>query len=57
MTGCTVHWVNEKVDSGRIIIKKRVKIKTGENLEILKKKVQKEEHKAYSMAIRRIYLN
>ena len=57
ITGCTVHWVNEKLDSGRIIIKKRVKIKTGENLEILKKKVQKEEHKAYSMAIRRIYLN
>jgi len=55
VTGCTVHWVNEKLDDGKIIIKKRVKIEIGENIEKLKKKVQKEEYKAYSMAIRKIY--
>ena len=51
-TGCTVHLVNEKLDSGKIIVKKKVLIHTGDTSEILKKKVQKEEYKAYSMAIR-----
>ena len=54
-TGCTVHYVNEKLDNGRIILKKRVEIKSKEIETILKKKVQAEEHRAYSMAIRKIY--
>ena len=54
-TGCTVHWVNEKLDSGTIIIKKRVKINNDENIKKLISRVQHEEHKAYSMAIRKIY--
>ena len=54
-TGCTVHYVNEKLDNGRIILKKRVEIKSKEIERILKKRVQAEEHKAYSMAIRKIY--
>tara|TARA_B100000401_G_scaffold422308_1_gene349193 strand:+ start:270 stop:833 length:564 start_codon:yes stop_codon:yes gene_type:complete len=55
LTGCTVHYVDEKLDNGRIIIKKRVSIKTTDNPEKLKKRVQIEEYKAYSMAIRKIY--
>ena len=55
MTGCTVHFVNEKLDSGKIIIKKKVNIYNDDNIETLKKKVQFEEYKAYSIAIRRIY--
>ena len=39
----------------RIILKKRVEIKSKEIETILKKKVQAEEHRAYSMAIRKIY--
>ena len=54
-TGCTVHFVNEKLDNGKTIIKKRVSINIGDNHEMLKKKVQLEEHKAYSIAIRKIY--
>ncbi len=54
-TGCTVHYVDEKLDNGRIILKKRVEIKSKEIETILKKRVQAEEHKAYSMAIRKIY--
>ena len=53
--GCTVHYVNEKLDSGKIIIKKRVHIANTETVEKLKKKVQVEEYKAYAIAIRRIY--
>ena len=54
-TGCTVHFVNEKIDSGKIIIKKKVNIYNDDNVETLKKKVQSEEYKAYSTAIRKIY--
>jgi len=53
--GCTVHYVNEKLDSGKIIIKKRVHIANAETVEKLKKKVQVEEYKAYAIAIRKIY--
>ena len=42
-------------DNGRIILKKRVKIEDEEMEKIVKKKVQIEEHKAYPMAIRKIY--
>ena len=55
MTGCTVHFVNEKLDSGKIIIKKKVNIYNDDNVETLKKKVQFEEYRAYSSAIRKIY--
>ena len=54
-TGCTIHYVDEKLDNGKIILKKRIEIKNKEVESILKKKVQAEEHKAYSMAIRKIY--
>jgi len=54
-TGCTVHFVNEKLDNGKTIIKKRVLIDTNDSPERLKKKVQLEEYKAYSIAIRKIY--
>ena len=55
-TGCTVHFVDEKLDSGKIIVKKRVSINKDDSPEKLKKKVQIEEYKAYSIAIRKIYL-
>ena len=54
-TGCTVHYVNEKLDSGKIILKKRVSINKDDNPEKIKKRVQIEEYKAYSIAIRKIY--
>ena len=54
-TGCTVHYVNEKLDSGRIILKKSFFIKKGDNEKILKKKTQKLEHKAFPEAVIKIY--
>ena len=54
-TGCTVHYVNEKLDSGKIILKKKVIIEKNENERTLKLKVQKKEYKAYSEAIFKIY--
>tara|TARA_B100002051_G_C16579976_1_gene557103 strand:- start:135 stop:698 length:564 start_codon:yes stop_codon:yes gene_type:complete len=55
ITGCSVHFVDEKLDNGNIIVKKRISIKEKENLDQLKKRVQTEEYKAYSIAIRKIY--
>tara|TARA_B100001029_G_scaffold176865_1_gene180491 strand:- start:18 stop:581 length:564 start_codon:yes stop_codon:yes gene_type:complete len=54
-TGCTVHFVDEKLDNGKIIIKKRIAIKKDFNHETLKNNVQIAEYKAYSEAIRKIY--
>ena len=54
-TGCTVHFVDEKLDNGKIIIKNKVAIDNKDNIKTLKKKVQVQEYKAYSSAIRKIF--
>ena len=50
-TGATVHIVNEKLDSGKIILQKRVKILKSDSGKSLEKKILKIEHKIYSKAI------
>ena len=54
-TGCSVHYVTAKVDSGKIIMKKKVKIKKGDTITSLTKKVLKKEHLLYPAAIKKIY--
>tara|TARA_X000000368_G_C22945986_1_gene674390 strand:+ start:139 stop:702 length:564 start_codon:yes stop_codon:yes gene_type:complete len=54
-TGCTVHFVNEKLDGGTIIVKKAFFIKKNDNTEILKYKTQKLEYRAFSEAIIKIF--
>ena len=53
-SGCTVHFVNSKLDSGKIILQKKVKIFKKDTASKLKKRVQKEEYKLYPIAIKRI---
>ena len=53
-SGATVHIVNEKLDSGRIILQKKVKILRSDNVRSLEKKVLKIEHKIYPKAIIRL---
>jgi len=53
-SGCTVHYVNEKLDSGEIIIQKKIKILKSDNKKSLKKKILKLEHKAYDEALKKI---
>ena len=55
LTGCTVHFVNEKLDGGKVIIKKKVFVSIKDNIKTLKKKVQFEEYRAYSHAIRKVF--
>lgn len=54
-TGCTVHFVNEKLDSGKIIIQKEFFLNKHDNVKVLREKTQKLEYRAYSEAIVRIY--
>ena len=54
-TGCTVHFVNEKLDSGAKIIQKSFFINKNDNEEILKNKTQKLEHRAFSEAVIKIF--
>jgi len=53
-SGCTVHYVNEKLDSGEIIIQKKVKILKSDNAKSLERKILKLEHKAYDEALEKI---
>ena len=50
-SGCTVHFVNAKLDSGKIILQKKVKISKNETEASLAKKILVQEHKLYPKAI------
>ena len=54
-SGCTVHFVNSKLDSGKIILQKKVKINKKDNPNILAKKILAQEHKLYPKAILKIF--
>ncbi len=54
-TGCTVHYVSSKLDSGNIILQKKILIRKNETVNTLKKRVLKQEHKLYSKAIISIF--
>ena len=54
-SGCTVHFVNSKLDSGKIILQKRVKISQNETEKSLTKKILIQEHKLYPKAISKIF--
>ena len=53
-SGCTVHFVNSKLDSGKIILQKKVKISKNETSVTLAKKILTQEHKLYPKAILKI---
>ena len=54
-TGCTVHYVNSKLDSGKIILQRKVKIKKTDSIKTLSAKVLLQEHKLYPAAINKIF--
>ena len=56
-SGCTVHLVNSKLDSGKIILQKKVKLSKKETPSSLQKKILKHEHILYPRAIRKIFVN
>jgi len=54
-SGCTVHIVNSKLDSGKIILQKKVKIQKYDTSKTLAKKILIQEHKLYPKAILKIF--
>jgi phosphoribosylglycinamide formyltransferase-1 len=53
-TGCTVHFVDEGVDSGPVVLQKRVPIRPGDTEEALSRRILEQEHEAYPEAIARV---
>ena len=53
-SGCTVHYVTSKLDSGKIILQKKVRIKKNDTIFSLQKKILNEEYKIYPKAISKI---
>ena len=56
-SGCTVHYVNSKLDSGKIIIQKKVKIFKNDTSDMLAKRVLKQEHILYPKALKKVLFN
>ncbi len=53
-SGCTVHYVTSKLDSGKIILQKKVKIFKNDTVKTLAKKVLQKEHVLFPKAIKKI---
>ena len=53
-SGCTVHFVNSKLDSGKIILQKKIKVLKNDTARTLQKRILKEEHKIYPKALQMI---
>ena len=54
-SGCTVHFVNARLDSGKIIMQKKIKVLKKETESSLAKKILTLEHKLYPKAIAKVF--
>ena len=54
-SGCTVHFVNSKLDSGKVILQKKIKIAKNDTKNSLARKVLIQEHKLYPRSILKIF--
>ena len=54
-SGCTVHFVNTRLDSGKIILQYKIKIKKSDTPKSLAKRILALEHKLYPKAIMKIF--
>jgi formyltetrahydrofolate-dependent phosphoribosylglycinamide formyltransferase len=53
-SGCTVHFVNSRLDSGKIILQKKVKIFKTDTSDKLAKRILKQEYLLYPAALKKI---
>lgn len=56
-SGCTVHYVNEELDGGPIILQKKVPVLPGDTEESLAQRILQEEHKIYTQALKIVSKN
>ncbi len=54
VSGCTVHFVDEGLDSGPIVLQRTVPVRDDDTAESLSARILAEEHKAYPEALRRL---
>ena len=54
VTGCTVHFVNEDLDAGKIVLQRAVEVKDDDTAETLAARILDEEHKLYVEAVKRM---
>jgi phosphoribosylglycinamide formyltransferase-1 len=52
ISGCTVHFVDENLDAGPIVMQAAVPIEDTETVETLSEKILREEHRIYTQAVR-----
>ena len=53
-SGCTVHYVNSRLDSGKIILQKKVKVFKNDTVKKLSQRILKQEHYLYPKALSKI---
>ena len=53
-TGCTVHFVNEKIDDGKIILQEKVKVMHNDSVQTLSDRILEKEHVIYPKALEKI---
>ena len=56
-SGCTVHYVNSRLDSGKIILQKKVRISKSDTSRKLAKKILKQEHILYPKSLKKVLIN
>ena len=56
-SGCTVHYVNTKLDGGKIILQKKIKVYKNDTPKSLAKRILKQEHILYKKAINKVSSN
>jgi phosphoribosylglycinamide formyltransferase-1 len=54
VSGCTVHLVDEGLDSGPIVEQRAVPVEDGDSVESLARRILEQEHQAYPRALRRL---
>lgn len=54
ISGCTVHFVEEEMDCGKIILQKEVKILENDDKNSLAKRILEQEHKIYPLALKKV---
>ncbi|MBD1166953.1 phosphoribosylglycinamide formyltransferase [Pelagibacterales bacterium SAG-MED09] len=56
-SGCTVHYVNSRLDSGKIILQKKVRILKTDTSSKLAKRILKQEHILYPKALKKVLIS
>ena len=55
-TGCSVHFVNEEIDDGKIILQEKVKVMHNDSVQTLSDRILEKEHIIYPKALKKIAL-